>query len=162
MLTPRNQSTLVGAALLALLFGASCAESADSPSASTRFDLLPALGSRQVSEATAHAGDPAERGLFDDHWYSPVHGEKAPYAWMRGTRAALDLLTGLDPSKKAWHLEPGAGHYGIFAGKSWRNNIRPLVLDFIDSNSRKPMKHEPPHHLKIVGDGEDLATDVPV
>ncbi|MCA0955717.1 hypothetical protein LCM16_16585, partial [Mameliella alba] len=25
--------------------------------------------------------------------------------------------------------EPGAGHYGIFAGKSWRNNIRPLVLD---------------------------------
>ena len=34
-------------------------------------------------------------------------------------------------------LEPGAGHYGIFAGKSWRNNIRPLVLDFIDSNARQ-------------------------
>jgi poly(3-hydroxybutyrate) depolymerase len=34
---------------------------------------------------------------------------------------------------KASHVEPGAGHYGIFAGKSWRNNIRPLVLDFIDS-----------------------------
>ena len=49
--------------------------------------------------------------------------------------AALDLLTGLPDEKKASHLEPGAGHYGIFAGKSWRNNIRPLVLDFIDSNS---------------------------
>ncbi|WP_380053283.1 polyhydroxyalkanoate depolymerase [Falsihalocynthiibacter sp. SS001] len=49
--------------------------------------------------------------------------------------AALDLLTGLDDSKKASHLEPDAGHYGIFAGKSWRNNIRPLVLDFIDSNA---------------------------
>lgn len=48
--------------------------------------------------------------------------------------AALDLLTGLPDSKKASHLEPGAGHYGIFAGKSWRNNIRPLVLDFIDAN----------------------------
>ncbi|MEO1307176.1 MAG: polyhydroxyalkanoate depolymerase, partial [Pseudomonadota bacterium] len=48
--------------------------------------------------------------------------------------AALDLLTGLPDEKKASHLEPGAGHYGIFAGKSWRNNIRPLVLDFIDSN----------------------------
>ncbi len=33
------------------------------------------------------------------------------------------------------HLEPGAGHYGIFAGKSWRLNIRPLVLDFIDENA---------------------------
>lgn len=52
--------------------------------------------------------------------------------------AALKLLTGLDPSKKASHIEPGAGHYGIFAGKSWRNNIRPLVLDFIDAN----MSHE--------------------
>ncbi len=29
---------------------------------------------------------------------------------------------------------PVPGHYGIFAGKSWRNNIRPLVLDFIDAN----------------------------
>jgi poly(3-hydroxybutyrate) depolymerase len=49
--------------------------------------------------------------------------------------AALDLCTGLPDSKKASHVEPGAGHYGIFAGKSWRNNIRPLVLDFITANS---------------------------
>jgi poly(3-hydroxybutyrate) depolymerase len=52
--------------------------------------------------------------------------------------AALDLLTGLPASKKASHLEPGAGHYGIFAGKSWRLNIRPLVLNFIDANSGTP------------------------
>ncbi|WP_335946537.1 MULTISPECIES: polyhydroxyalkanoate depolymerase [Salipiger] len=52
--------------------------------------------------------------------------------------AALDLCTGLSDAKKAAHLEPGAGHYGIFAGKSWRNNIRPLVLEFIDANAGKP------------------------
>lgn len=54
--------------------------------------------------------------------------------------AALALLTGLPDEKKAHHLEEGAGHYGIFAGKSWRNNIRPLVLDFINANSgtKKP------------------------
>lgn len=52
--------------------------------------------------------------------------------------AALDLLTGLPAAKKAAHLEPGAGHYGIFAGKSWRLNIRPLVLNFIDVNSGNP------------------------
>ncbi len=55
--------------------------------------------------------------------------------------AALGLLTGLSDEKKAQHLEPGAGHYGIFAGKSWRLNIRPLVLNFIDRNAggrRKP------------------------
>ena len=56
--------------------------------------------------------------------------------------AALDLLTGLPDEKKAHHLEEGAGHYGIFAGKSWRNNIRPLVLDFINANGgdKKPRK----------------------
>ena len=48
--------------------------------------------------------------------------------------AALDLCTGLPDSKKASHVEPGAGHYGIFAGSGWRNNIRPLVMDFIHTN----------------------------
>jgi poly(3-hydroxybutyrate) depolymerase len=52
--------------------------------------------------------------------------------------AALDMLTGLPARKKARHLEEGAGHYGIFAGRSWRLNIRPLVLGFIDKNGRRP------------------------
>ncbi len=52
--------------------------------------------------------------------------------------AALAMLTGLPEGKKAKHLEPGAGHYGIFAGKSWRLNIRPLVLGFIDAHSDAP------------------------
>ena len=54
--------------------------------------------------------------------------------------AALDLLTGLPNDKKASYLEPNAGHYGIFAGKSWRNNIRPLVLEFIDANCDVPKR----------------------
>ena len=48
--------------------------------------------------------------------------------------AALRLLTGLPDERKHQHLEEGAGHYGIFAGKSWRNTIRPLVLNFIDGS----------------------------
>ncbi len=64
-----------------------------------------------------------------------VEGENDDISAPGQCLAALDLLTGLPDSKKASHLEPGAGHYGIFAGKSWRNNIRPLVLDFIDANA---------------------------
>jgi len=58
--------------------------------------------------------------------------------------AALKLLTGLPDSKKASHLEEGAGHYGIFAGKSWRLNIRPLVLNFIDANAAAPRARDKP------------------
>ena len=73
-------------------------------------------------------------------------------AWMTHDRprirsAALDLLTGLPAQRKASHLEPGAGHYGIFAGKSWRNNIRPLVFRFMDDNPR----HSARPGLSVVG-----------
>ncbi len=60
--------------------------------------------------------------------------------------AALDLCTGLPDRLKASHLEPGAGHYGIFAGKSWRQNIRPLVLGFIDANGG----NRPPRTVSLV------------
>ena len=54
--------------------------------------------------------------------------------------AALGLLTGLSDEQKASHLEPGAGHYGIFAGSSWRNNIRPLVFEFMDDHRDRKVK----------------------
>ena len=57
--------------------------------------------------------------------------------------AALDLCTGLPDSLKASHVEPDAGHYGIFAGRSWRENIRPLVIDFMNANSGKKPASKP-------------------
>ena len=62
--------------------------------------------------------------------------------------AALDLCTGLPDEKKASHVEEGAGHYGIFAGKSWRKNIRPLVLEFIDANSPETANKKPANKNK--------------
>jgi poly(3-hydroxybutyrate) depolymerase len=64
-----------------------------------------------------------------------VEGEKDDISAPGQCVAALDMLPGLPASKKTRHLEPDAGHYGIFAGKSWRLNIRPLVLGFIDSHA---------------------------
>ncbi|MBS9718384.1 polyhydroxyalkanoate depolymerase [Pseudohalocynthiibacter aestuariivivens] len=79
-------------------------------------------------------------GAITDVAVKTVEGAKDDISAPGQCVAALDLLTGLPESKKASHVEPGAGHYGIFAGKSWRNNIRPLVLDFIDTNSGKREK----------------------
>ena len=78
-----------------------------------------------------------------------VEGEKDDISAPGQCLAALRLLTGLPESKKAAHLEPGAGHYGIFAGKSWRNNIRPLVLEFIDTNGA-PQEEPAKPQLKSV------------
>lgn len=74
--------------------------------------------------------------------------------------AALDLCTGVPAERKKEHLEPGAGHYGIFAGKSWRLNIRPLVLDFIDENIDLPEAGQPRKHRVRGGVAADCgATD---
>ena len=86
------------------------------------------------------AGKTVDIGKITSVAVKTVEGSKDDISAPGQCVAALDLLTGLPDEKKANHLEEGAGHYGIFAGKSWRNNIRPLVLNFIDSNSGAPAK----------------------
>jgi len=81
------------------------------------------------------AGKPVDIGKITQVAVKTVEGSKDDISAPGQCIAALDLCTGLPDSMKASHLEPDAGHYGIFAGKSWRNNIRPLVLDFIDTHA---------------------------
>ncbi|WP_375258883.1 polyhydroxyalkanoate depolymerase [Citreimonas sp.] len=81
------------------------------------------------------AGHKVDIGAITRVAVKTVEGAKDDISAPGQCVAALDLCTGLPASKKASHVEPGAGHYGIFAGKSWRNNIRPLVLNFIDQNA---------------------------
>ncbi|MCX7559183.1 polyhydroxyalkanoate depolymerase [Sulfitobacter sp. F26204] len=86
------------------------------------------------------AGKKVDFGKITDVAVKTVEGSKDDISAPGQCIAALDLCTGLPDSKKASHVEEGAGHYGIFAGKSWRKNIRPMVLDFINahSNDQKP------------------------
>lgn len=81
------------------------------------------------------AGKPVDLGAITKVAVMTVEGANDDISAPGQCVAALKLLTGLSEDRKARHLEPGAGHYGIFAGKSWRLNIRPLVLSFIDANS---------------------------
>ena len=47
------------------------------------------------------------------------------------TAAAHDLCTGI-PKPHHKHLTvEGAGHYGIFSGRRWREKVYPQVRDFI-------------------------------
>ena len=91
-------------------------------------------------------GETIDISAITDVAVKVVEGERDDISAPGQCLAALDLLTGLPDSKKAAHLEPKAGHYGIFAGKSWRNNIRPLVLEFIDQN--KPAKARKPSQTR--------------
>jgi len=60
-----------------------------------------------------------------------IEGEKDDICSVGQTVAAQDLCTGLRPYKKRHHLQAGVGHYGVFNGKRWRNEIYPLVRNHI-------------------------------
>lgn len=107
------------------------------------------------------AGHKVDIGKIDNVAVKIVEGENDDISAPGQCLAALDLLTGLDDSKKAAHLEPGAGHYGIFAGNSWRKNIRPLVLDFIDANSGDPTPAAAPAPKPKKADAANVVTLTP-
>jgi poly(3-hydroxybutyrate) depolymerase len=86
------------------------------------------------------AGKRVDIAAITDVAVMTVEGSKDDISAPGQCVAALAMLTGLKDAQKTQHLEDGAGHYGIFAGKSWRLNIRPLVLGFIDKHgaAKKP------------------------
>jgi len=60
-----------------------------------------------------------------------IEGELDDISGSGQTRAAQDLCTGI-PKASRQHLDvKGAGHYGIFSGRRWREQVYPQVRDFI-------------------------------
>jgi len=60
-----------------------------------------------------------------------VEGELDDISGSGQTRAALDMCSGVSAKQKT-HLEAkGAGHYGIFSGRRWRDVVYPALTSFI-------------------------------
>jgi len=60
-----------------------------------------------------------------------VEGERDDICAMGQTMAAQDLCSGIRPYLKQHHMQPGAGHYGIFSRRRWEQEIYPIVRDMI-------------------------------
>ena len=75
------------------------------------------------------------------HWVRPqditgtalltIEGELDDISGSGQTKAAHDLCSGI-PAERSLHMDvEGAGHYGIFSGRRWREKVYPQVRDFI-------------------------------
>ena len=64
-----------------------------------------------------------------------VEGELDDISGSGQTQAAHDLCTGLNSGNTRHFEVKGAGHYGIFSGKRWRNMVYPVLKDFILANN---------------------------
>jgi poly(3-hydroxybutyrate) depolymerase len=63
-----------------------------------------------------------------------VEGERDDICAVGQTVAAHDLCGNLRPYLKRHHMQVGVGHYGVFSGKRWENQIYPLLKNVILSS----------------------------
>ena len=60
-----------------------------------------------------------------------IEGELDDISGAGQTRAAHDLCTGVPKTRQFHYDVVGAGHYGIFSGRRWREHVHPEVSAFI-------------------------------
>jgi poly(3-hydroxybutyrate) depolymerase len=76
-------------------------------------------------------GDAVEPRAIKRTMLLTIEGERDDICAVGQTAAAHDLCSGLRPYLKRHHMQAGVGHYGVFSGNRWTNQIYPLVRNVI-------------------------------
>ena len=82
-----------------------------------------------------------------------IEGERDDISGIGQTRAALDLAVNLPDAKKQYHMAVGAGHYGIFNGRKWREVVAPVMEQFVRAHDTRrvapaPLRVVLPSHIE--------------
>lgn len=67
-----------------------------------------------------------------------IEGEHDDISGLGQTRAALTIATSLPEPMKRYHMAEKVGHYGIFNGRRWREQIAPVVEEWIAAHELPP------------------------
>jgi poly(3-hydroxybutyrate) depolymerase len=67
-----------------------------------------------------------------------IEGELDDISGAGQTKAAHGLCTGIPTSRQFHYDVPGAGHYGIFSGRRWRELVYPKMREFIARHQSSP------------------------
>ncbi|MCW5652253.1 polyhydroxyalkanoate depolymerase [Hydrogenophaga sp.] len=84
-----------------------------------------------------------------------IEGELDDISGAGQTAAAHDLCTGIPKAHRMHYEAKGAGHYGIFSGRRWREMVHPVVKSFI-------LAHQPPTEGKKPSAARKTAAAAPV
>jgi len=78
-----------------------------------------------------HRGKPVRPDLITDIGLMTVEGENDDISGIGQTQAAHGLTPNLPDDMKTDYVQPGVGHYGVFNGRRFREEIYPRVRAFI-------------------------------
>ncbi|MDF2601525.1 MAG: polyhydroxyalkanoate depolymerase [Methylobacterium brachiatum] len=88
-----------------------------------------------------HRGTPVDLGAIRRCAILAVEGENDDISGVGQTKAALELTPNLSESRKAYHLQAGVGHYGVFNGSRYRTVIAPRIAAFIRAQPAEAGSH---------------------
>ena len=83
-----------------------------------------------------HRGRKVDPAAITDVGLLAIEGERDDISGLGQTRAALTLATGLPEADKKYLIAEKVGHYGIFNGRRWREQIAPVVDQWIAAHVR--------------------------
>ena len=91
-------------------------------------DFCLPMGTWEVEGKLVKPADITNVALFT------VEGELDDISGSGQTEAAQDMCSGIPAAMKQHFTAPGCGHYGIFAGRRWRETICPKIAEFIKAH----------------------------
>ena len=84
-----------------------------------------------------------------------IEGELDDISGAGQTRAAHDLCTGIPKARQFHYDVVGAGHYGIFSGRRWREMVYPRVKDFIQQFNQEAAQGSTVKAIATVATSDD-------
>lgn len=82
-------------------------------------------------------GEKVEPGAIDRTALMTIEGERDDICGLGQTRAAHELCVNLPDTMRAHYEQPSVGHYGIFNGRRWREEIAPRAKAFIRQHDQE-------------------------
>lgn len=81
-----------------------------------------------------HRGRTVDLSKIADIGLMTVEGEMDDISGVGQTQAAHGLCANIPEDRRVLYVQPGVGHYGVFNGRRFRDEIYPRVRDFIALN----------------------------
>jgi poly(3-hydroxybutyrate) depolymerase len=87
-----------------------------------------------------HRGRLVDPGAITDVGLLAIEGERDDISGIGQTKAALKIAANLPDTLKEYYMAPSVGHYGIFNGRRWREQIAPVLEGWIAKADAKAVE----------------------
>jgi poly(3-hydroxybutyrate) depolymerase len=87
--------------------------------------------------AFTHRDEPVDLAAIEKTALLTIEGEKDDISGVGQTEAAHRICSGIPSALRERYEQEGVGHYGVFNGKRWREEIAPRVKAFIRKHGQR-------------------------